>query len=199
MSRAIVFIVSIVVISVLAVVLFSHATPQTFPHTTSQIPPPVIAQQTNDVRTVVFEKSRVKLRIIEWWPTEIVDVTKGQTGRHKGDLAIEIKNVSGKPIKSVEMFIHAPVCKPFAMAAGLVIGLGADNPYFTKLTKPTLDAGEMALINIGHRRLDGAFSPASYEECPPDQDYLFLELYKINYADGTVWEEWHDPDDPNWK
>ena len=134
---------------------------------------------------------------MEWWPVEVINVTKMEKGKRNGDWIVEIRNVSGRPIKSVIMVFEAPPdCEAFVMSSGLFVGLGEDK-YLTKPTKPTLNPDVTDRIIIAGKELDTIMSPKELKGCPPEKSYCYLGLEKVIYADGTKWERRYEPDDPN--
>lgn len=159
-------------------------------------PPATTMQNGNNICTVIFEKPRLKLLLMEWWPIEVISVTDMKSKQRNSDWIIEIRNVSDKPIKSVEMDFSAPPdCDAFVMSFGVKIGLGQDK-YFTKPTKPTLSPGETDIVVVKGKILDELLPSKELKSCPPEKSYCWISLEEVKYADGTKWQRWYDPDDP---
>lgn len=174
-------------------------TPTAQPTQASSPTPTATVTKKDDVRVVIFEKPRLKFFISEWLPTEVINVTEVEKGPRKGDWIIEVRNVSDRPIKSVEMDFSPPYdCKEFVMSPGWLVGLGADNPYLTRPARPTLDPGETDKIVVKRENLNEDTPARKIKRCPPDESYCYLSLEEVNYADGTKWKKRRDPDDPNW-
>lgn len=160
-------------------------------------PTPPVIQKPADALNIVFERPRVKFRTTEWWPIKVVDVIEGANAPHLGDWLIEIRNVSDKPVTSVEMLNAGPTCSAFAMSGGVWAGLGFGKPFFTKPAKPSFDPGKSDVIVFKRMDLNETFPPDGFKECPQDQTYSIIELYKVAYTGGTVWEPADASDDPN--
>ena len=154
----------------------------------------------DDARIVTFEKPRLKVRIGEWWPTEVISISEVEKGSHRGDWIIEIRNVSDKPVTSAVFLLDSPAdCDAFVMWGGRWVGLNADDPYLRKPTKPTLNPGETYQIVLMRRDIAEIIPPRKLADCPPEKTYCYLFIDEVRYADGTKWQVKHDPEDPNWK
>jgi hypothetical protein len=199
MSRQSIIVISIALTSILAIAALASCARTASPQQPQPAATPTeTTKKTGDLRILTFENPRMKIFISEWWPTEVIKVTKVENGVHKGDWIIEVRNVSDKPIKSVAMQFEGPHdCEAFVMTPGLLIGLGEDNQYLTRMASPALVPGATDKIVVQRQRVDEIIPPQELKGCPPEKSYFYLKLESVNYADGTVWNARKDPNAPN--
>lgn len=160
-----------------------------------QIAPAPTQSQSDRLRgpTVHFDQAKVEWTPYgEQRPVDIREITKVEAGPDKGDLRIEVKNISDKPIRSISLPLWPPYCRNFEMFAGLVAGLG-DRPYFTKPSKQVLQPGDTDTIVVKRMRWAEFQNPTHYEGCSALQSYCVVFLSQVVFQDGS---DWRPPEDP---
>jgi hypothetical protein len=197
--------IAVAVTSAAAAISFSSCVrtvaPQQQQHSPAPSPSPSATEAgKDDLRRITYEKPRLQVLINEWWPVEVIGAEVVETGPRRGDWIIEIRNVSDRAVKAAQFILDAPYqCDAFVMPSTLDIGLGENNPYYTRPANPTLAQGEIDKIVVPRKSIGELIPPKELATCPPEKSYCFLYLKRVWFADGSKWVMKHDPDDPNWE
>jgi hypothetical protein len=113
-------------------------------------------------------------------------------GARKGDLQIQIKNASEKPIKSVRYWLAPMPCRQYDMP-DLVLIYGETKASGTKAVNaadPILIPNQTANILVERRDLEDYLEPKRPSPLcssrPKEKPHLFLA--EVVFADGTAWK-----------
>jgi hypothetical protein len=170
---------------------------------------PPIEQQTNQTnsiakandsqlkrREVVFHQPRVIWGYFEQihYPIKVTDIKIVETGTAKGDLRIEMMNVSSKPIVAAKLAFSPPECGKFVLYGGLtdidwgdVSLIGKPTDAVRKKGSPVLKSGEVGVVIFKRKLLEAFLRRDYYEGCKPENSFATLGQTIFRFEDGTEW------------
>ena len=125
-------------------------------------------------------------------PVSLVGLQFLREGVRKGDLQIQIKNVSEKPIKAVHYWLAPMPCRQYDMP-DLIIAYGESELSGSKTINSAdsiLTPNQTANVLVKRKDLEDYMNPKRpSNRCSHDPDEKpRLFLAKVVFADGTAWE-----------
>jgi len=125
-------------------------------------------------------------------PVSVVDMQFLKEGAGQGNLQIQIKNVSQKPIKAVRYWLSPMPCRQYDMPS-LLIDYGDSKLLGSKNVRPAdpiLNPGQNANLFVERKQLEDYLNPKRpSDKCwpePEEKPHLFLA--EVLFDDGTAWK-----------